>query len=128
MTDLAHIRHLIHSKRWSTARAAASGDVVALEYVRAHAKQIKAGQFTTDFGDFVPLIGGTKDGNGHDPSYGYNGEGYGHGSEFTDDEMFNYGYGNYDGEGEGYGYGSDEGEGYGQGGFDSYGLERYGPV
>lgn len=37
MTDLAHIRHLIHDAKWSTARAEASGDVVALEYVRAHA-------------------------------------------------------------------------------------------
>lgn len=39
MVDLAHIRHLVHDAKWSTARAAASGDGVALEYVRAHARR-----------------------------------------------------------------------------------------
>lgn len=37
MTDFAFIRALVHARRWSTARAEAASDPIALEYVRAHA-------------------------------------------------------------------------------------------
>lgn len=42
MIDLAHIRHLIHEGQWSTARAEASGDAVAEEYVKEHARMDNA--------------------------------------------------------------------------------------
>lgn len=38
MADLTLIRSLIYSGKWSTAYAAAAGDPVALEYIRAHAR------------------------------------------------------------------------------------------
>lgn len=42
MSTLAHIRHLIYAGRWSTARALASHDRVALAYVREHATRTAA--------------------------------------------------------------------------------------
>lgn len=102
MGDLGHIRHLIHSGQWSTARALATGDVVALDYVQRHARRAEAAQ--------APRF---EDGSHDDgESRGFRhiaGDGWGRG------HVYGYGDGSEHGLGEGCGYGDDFGYGDGDG-------------
>lgn len=130
MHDLSHVRHLVHEARWSTARALASGDAVALAYVRNHAAKasVVVSSDRMACGEGVSTSYG--DGRGGGFSWGYppedvyafsEGAGVGNGAAYYGDrnsgdglgrgdgnwrdtgDGFNYGF--YDGNGAGYGHG-----------------------
>lgn len=101
MADLARIRHLIYERRWSTARAAASNDAVALAYVAESAQRTA-----------LHIVSPHEDHN-HGCGDGFSPSDSGHGARNGD------GYGDGHGEGDGDGYGDandlDYGDQYGDG-------------
>lgn len=130
MIDLALIRHLIHAERWSTARAMASGDRVALAYVRDHATRAPLAAlqnadlsdddgaetfsdgegYGDDFGDGLGdgfLCDDTHgDGSSVDAySSGVNGDGYGEGQGVAFTDAYGDGHSHGDGCGDGNGNG-----------------------
>lgn len=106
MADLALIRHLVHSGHWSTARAEASGDALALDYVRTHAARPLA-RLSAQPGRALIVWAHNANPSCCDEA----GDGYGY------DDLFGflaYGDKHGGGGGAGYRYDSDDGDGDGE--------------
>lgn len=115
MRDLSYIRHLVVEGRWSSARAEAAGDAVALEYVHAHATRVGVIPEPAEYCDPWRDSG---DGYGGDSEYG-NGTGNGDFlAEYFRGDGLGGGWGSYQTNGDGHGdddelsHGQGDGRGY----------------